>query len=84
MDKELQTEMYRLAAQIRAVETVLVHFVETLKARGIVDIKLIQDALDAAIETTQQIAEGRSAVHDIQASRVIEIIRELKKIFRAS
>ena len=76
MEKDTQTELYRLGAQILALESMFFHLLEHLMKSGKVPPDVIKTALIETVESLERVAEmkGGSTVFDIQTTRASEIV----------
>jgi hypothetical protein len=78
MDKDAQAELYRLGAQIVALETMFSHVIGHLMEQGRVLPDLIRDALRDSIASLQRATEikGGNTVFDVQTARATDVIRQ--------
>ena len=75
--QEIETEMYRLGAQIMASEIILTQLIQVLRQQGILTHPLIKAARDQALEVTDTMEASGERAMETQSRRIAEIIREI-------
>lgn len=75
--QEIETEMYRLGAQIMASEIILTQLMQMLRQQGILTRPQIKAVRDQALEVTDATEASGVRIMETQSRRTAEIIREI-------
>ena len=75
--EKIETEMYRLGAQIMASEIILTQLMQMLRQQEILTRPLIKTVRDQALEVTDAMEASGVRIMENQSRRTAKIIREI-------